>query len=108
MIGYRINHFVETRINLAGYFDAIGATAGIWCHDNEVEHTTPKALVEDRRRALDAIDHRSIWPPSQVGIRKQSASPFAVKVRMIAKYSMSVLGQNAKYSARADVFWSST
>jgi hypothetical protein len=74
MIGYRVDHFIETRVNLAGHFDAISARTGIWCHDNEVEHATPKALIENIRRAFDTIDNRRILPPFESGIREQAAS----------------------------------
>src|SRR6476620_12754157 len=80
VIGYRVDHFVETSINLARYFDAISAKAGIWCQDDEVECPTPKALIENKRRAFDAVDHRSIWPPSKGGIGEQTASTSPCKL----------------------------
>ena len=74
MIGYRVDHFIEPRINLAGHFDAVSTKTWLRSHDNEVEHATPKALVENVRRPFNAVDHRRIRPPSESGIREQGAS----------------------------------
>jgi hypothetical protein len=56
MIGYRVDHLFETNIDLTGYFDAISATAGLWCHHNEMERTMPKAVIKNKWWAFDAVD----------------------------------------------------
>jgi len=84
MIGYRVDHFFETRINLAGHFDAISAKAGSWCHDNEVEHTTPKALIETKggRSMPSIID--AYGRHLRVGSGNKQRLYFTMEVVMVA------------------------